>query len=476
MDGPDTVQPVVPRVRLSDQARRDAAETHTMQEFGGDEWIEDRRPGSSGQGQGPGQGQGQGAGALPQPHKSAPLQGGVTSSAENFGVKGNLDLQGLGEQAAAILRNERDYPKPPFPSPKMVSPALYKGWLQQTHPELKAVENKAAIVEIKGQWDDSAHVLHYFSLPATRINTNVVNKFDFSNSFVAIVDCAGDLNQNAIEILRSFVWNGGYLVSTDWSLDNFLVKAFPGAVEWNGGYSYPDLVDAFCVDFSTDYLKGCVPSARWKLDDKCQTVRVMSPGYVHVLARSRDLSRQDPDGFGILAVSFQYGKGQVLHVVGHFDMNSAGTFNNSLPDSAPRIGIGLRQAIIANFIVKGLEAHEGYAGKADGGKAASASGEPEDSKSKGRFRKKKNADDVKASDGKSADGKTADASGKPASAASAASPGNAANADANSLESNSADAKSSRLNSADSKSPEMQPPDMQLHDAEPPEALPIMER
>jgi hypothetical protein len=460
MDGPDTVQPVVPRVRLSDQARRDA-EAHSMQEFGGDEWIEERRPDSAVQGQG----QGKGAAASAQPHKSAPLQGGVSSTAENFGPRGSINLQGLGQQALTILGDFDHYPNPPFSSPKMVTPALYKSWLQQTHPELKAVENKAAIVEIKGQWDDSAHVLHYFSLPSTRVNTNVVNKFDFSNSYVTIVDCAGNLNQDAIEILRAFVWNGGYLVSTDWALDNFVVRAFPGALEWNGGYSYPDLVDAFCVDFGTDYLKGCVPAARWKLDDKCQTVKVVNPAYVHVLARSRMLSRQDPDGFGILAASFQYGKGQVLHVVGHFDINSAGTFTNSLPDAAPRIGIGLRQAIIANFIVKGLEAHAGYADKVDG-KAASESGAPDDYKSKGHSKKKKNSDDVTTSEGKAGDAKSGAAPAVDANLK----PG-AANSDSRIEGTQLPD-----LKSADSKAPEMQPPDMQLHDAEPPEALPIMER
>jgi hypothetical protein len=244
-------------------------------------------------------------------------------------------------------------------------------------------------------------------------------------------------------------------------------EGFPGAIEWNGGYSYPDLVDAFCVDFGTDYLKGCVPAARWKLDDKCQTVKVMNPAYVHVLVRSRTLSRQDPDGFGILAATFQYGKGQVLHVVGHFDINSAGTFTNSLPDAAPRIGIGLRQAIIANFIVKGLESHAGYADKVDGGKAASESGASEGSKSKGRSKKKKNSDDAKTSEGKSDEVKSAGTNAKPA---------NAANSDGGNASPASVDVPPSSLKSADSKAPEMQPPDMQLHDAEPPEALPIMER
>ena len=286
--------------------------------------------------------------------RTAPLEGGVVSSVDNFGPAQNL--RDIKEQDEHMFSLYAGMP-PPYPDPKMVGPALYKNWLKATHAEMP-VTDKNAIVEIKGQWDDSGHILHYFGWLYTKLGSNAVAKFDFSHSYVAIVDCAGNLNADAIEALRSFVWDGGYLISTDWSLDNFVVKAFPGAIEWNGGYSYPDLVDAIIVEPNPELIKNCVPHARWKLDDKCQTVKVRRPEYVHVLVRSPMLSRQDPDGKGILAVTFQYGRGQVLHVVGHFDINSAGTFTNSLPDPAPRIGIGLRQAIVANFIAAGIEAHQ----------------------------------------------------------------------------------------------------------------------
>ncbi len=340
-------------IPLSEKAR-DAAQLENTQSFPNEDWDADKQKLQ------------QKRAPLEKTREPVPLQGGVTSSVLNFGQPGDANLQGLGAQARVMMLPENS-PNPSYPTPKTVSPSLYKNWLQSTHPELKATE-KNAIVEIKGQWDDSGHILHYFGWLFTKLNPNSVSKFDFSQTSVAIVDCAGDMNQGAIETLRAFVWNGGYLVSTDWSLDNFIVKAFPGAIEWNGGYSYPDLVDAICVEPNPDFIKGCVPVARWKLDDKCQTVKVIKPAFVHVLVRSRLLSRQDPDGFGILAASFQYGAGQVLHVVGHFDINSAGTFTNSLPDPAPRIGIGLRQAIIANFIVNGLAAGDSRVAKVAGSK------------------------------------------------------------------------------------------------------------
>jgi len=66
------------------------------------------------------------------------------------------------------------------------------------------------------------------------------------------------------------------------------------------------------------------------------------------------LSRDDPDRRGILAVTFTFGRGHVLHLVGHFDNNATLAFGNMLPDPAPEIGISLRQALAANFLVAGL--------------------------------------------------------------------------------------------------------------------------
>jgi hypothetical protein len=307
-----------------------------------DHWDDDRKPPLQ-----PGSTQ------TPEHSQIAPLQGGVESDVENFGSPGDEHSLGLGRAAYEILR---DAPDVSYPETKGVSPALFKNWLTRTHANLPA-EDKDSIVVVKGQWDDSGHILHYFGWLFTKISTNALPKTDLHKASVMIVDCAGNLNQEGLEAVRRFVWNGGYLVTTDWSLDNCLARAIPGAVEWNGGYSYPELVDAVVVQPQSELIKGCIGVARWKLDDKSELVRVRAPRFVKVLVRSRTLSRLDPDQAGILAATFQYGKGRVLHVVGHFDNNTTNAFQNQLPDPAPAMGISMRQGIIANFVVAGLKAH-----------------------------------------------------------------------------------------------------------------------
>ncbi|HEY9731572.1 MAG TPA: hypothetical protein V6C89_06655 [Drouetiella sp.] len=304
------------------------------------------------------------------PHE---LEGGVSSTS----VREDPSRQQQQPQQQGILANPYNEPPPPAGPPQTatVSPKLYSGWLSETHPDL-APMSKDSVLEVKGQWDDSGHALHNFGLNFTKISPGALAKTNLANTNVMIVDCAGEIPQASLGIIRSFVANGGYLITTDWSLDNCLARAIPGFVDWNSANSISELVDARTnnnpdATDNGDLLLNTVPRAYWKLDNKCQMVRVIKPDLVTVLVRSKRLEYQDPnrafalskngnvrlDNTGILACTFRYEKGRVLHLVGHFDNNTDLAFNNSLPDPAPRIGISLRQAIAANFIAAALKAN-----------------------------------------------------------------------------------------------------------------------
>jgi hypothetical protein len=108
-------------------------------------------------------------------------------------------------------------------------------------------------------------------------------------------------------------------------------------------------VDASIVDRSSQLAQGTVTPAFWKLEEKSQLVQVNNPN-VEVIAASGHLLAEDPSQRGILAATFTFGKGRVLHLVGHFDNNFGLPFTSQLPDPSPRIVVALRQAIAMNFI------------------------------------------------------------------------------------------------------------------------------
>jgi hypothetical protein len=279
--------------------------------------------------------------------------------------------QGLSDIAERIMTGA---PRTPQADARNVGAAVFRNWLEKYYGKVGTTPHNA-IIDVKGQWDDSGHILHSLGLGFDKISPNQLTKTNLDKTAVIIVDCAGALNPDAIEVVRNFVLGGGYLVTTDWALDGTLARLTSmdetGFIGWNSGYSYPETVDAIVVDPLEALIKGCVPYARWRLDDKCQTVHVRDASVhisketgrpddtrtVHVLVRSNQLAKSDPDNKGILAATFQMGKGRVLHIVGHFDNNSMSAFNTTLPDAEPTMGISLRQGITTNFIMSGLKKH-----------------------------------------------------------------------------------------------------------------------
>lgn len=280
-----------------------------------------------------------------------PLQAGVSTWQQGSQGDGN----GFDQRAARLLQQS-----PVLATPRIINadPKVFKGWLMATHPGVLGNATKDSIIEIKGEWDDCAHALRTFGLPYTRVTPKKLSETNLNNTKIIVINCEGHLPMEALLQLRRFVAMGGFLLTTDWALDNVVDKAFPGIIEWNEGYYTDDgsnqVVDAVIVAKDPALTAGTPPVGHWQLVKKSQIVRILKPEVVKVLARSRHM-REDPDGLGILSVTFSYGNGRVMHLVGHFDNNSELAFNTAIPDPAPGLGFSLRQALAANFIAQALQ-------------------------------------------------------------------------------------------------------------------------
>ncbi|MBI5175636.1 MAG: hypothetical protein HY986_22310 [Candidatus Melainabacteria bacterium] len=276
------------------------------------------------------------------------LTGGISSSTYRRFERSNRGLDKMGSR----FLQQSPYLEPPRTI--AVQPSTFKNWLEQYHAGIAAAFSKTTIIEVKGQWDDAGHIMRGYGLPFTRITSNKLKETDLAQTRILVVNCGANLDAGAVQRVRDFVSGGGYLLTTDWALDSCLEKAFPGYVEWNSDYTESSIVDAVVVDEDPVLLVGVPRVAYWKLENRSQTVKVLRGREVQVLARSRDLMQRECSNLGILALTFPYGAGRVLHLVGHFDNNADRAFNNALPDPAPIIGIGLRQAIAGNFLVAAL--------------------------------------------------------------------------------------------------------------------------
>ncbi len=239
---------------------------------------------------------------------------------------------------------------------KNVPAEVFRAWLNKAHPDFAMNASRIAstdIVETKGQWDNAGRTLQKMGIACTTIRGSDLREYPLEHTKVLILNCPGNVPRDTFQRIRDFVAQGGYLICTDWALDEMLQKTFPGYVEWNRKQNHRDFYDAAIVSPDPVLCRYTVANANWKLDRECHLLTVLKPDAVRVVVRSQSLAHED--GQGILAVTFAFGRGQVLHLVGHFDNNpGAFHFGDNLPDPAPVIGIGLRQAIAANFVIAGV--------------------------------------------------------------------------------------------------------------------------
>jgi hypothetical protein len=292
-----------------------------------------------------------------------PLNGEVLrteSSAERAPLNGQVSRLDASAQGSLLKGNVGSIIEtPPVISAavsKAVPPEAFKAWLDKSHPGflLNVSNANNAVVTVKGRWDDSARTLRGLGIPYERVGSGDLKDMPFDHVKVLIVDCAGTVPRESFQRIRDFVSRGGYLLSTDWALDNMVEKAFPGYIEYDRKKNQIPIYDAYAVNPEPILFANAVTNADWKMDEASHLLRVLKPGSVRVLARSRKLEKEDPGGQGVLAVVFPFGRGYVMHMVGHFDNNGFFKFTNSLPDPAPAIGISLRQALASNFVVAGL--------------------------------------------------------------------------------------------------------------------------
>jgi hypothetical protein len=186
--------------------------------------------------------------------------------------------------------------------------------LAEQHPDrLAALDalRKRDLAVYTGNFDTVQEVLKRLGLAYTLDPKDPPGAVAFSN-------CAGTPDGVRAERLEGYVRAGGYLVSSDWQLNNLIAPAFPNTVRWLGRRGTANEVVG--VEATTDSVWSEVVfpgiDPQWWLESGSHPITVDDPARVRVEAVSHELHvrhRAAP-----VAVSFDWGAGHVFHVISHF--------------------------------------------------------------------------------------------------------------------------------------------------------------
>jgi hypothetical protein len=212
------------------------------------------------------------------------------------------------------------------------------------------------IVVVQGEYDHQERVLRELKIPyrsvgptePTFVSGEVLKKarFVFWNCGMAPSD---RLLERLAPSLRGFVERGGYLFTSDWVIGHVLVRAFGEFVSTSGAAAaLPELVvdiQPVAAHASHPLLEGVFQpgkTGRWWLEARTLDVRVKDPQAVTVLIESPELHRNYRASPAV-AVTFQHGRGRVLHVLGHYDQEAGNL-----------AGVVAVQRIALNFVLMSL--------------------------------------------------------------------------------------------------------------------------
>ena len=175
------------------------------------------------------------------------------------------------------------------------------------------------IVVVSGCYDHVERVLQALEVPYRTVQPGLLGGVDLRHEQLLVVNCPGELTPAEIIKVRDFVAAGGSLFTTDWALRNVIEPAFPGLVEYNDRPTGDDVVGIEVVDGDSPYLQGVLDgddNPQWWLEGSSYPIRVLDPERVRVLIRSGELGEKY--GECAVAVVFEFGKGEVFHMISHY--------------------------------------------------------------------------------------------------------------------------------------------------------------
>jgi hypothetical protein len=175
------------------------------------------------------------------------------------------------------------------------------------------------VVVVRGTYDHAQTVLDAVRIRYTLIEPEDLERVELNAGQLLLVNCPGTVSRLAIKKMRQFVAAGGYLFTTDWSLQNILEPAFPGYVEYTRRPTKDDVVEVRVLRDDNPFLRHVrVPGEqpRWWLESQSYPIRILDRERVEVLMASEQLARRY--GESPVAVTFRYGDGRVLHIISHY--------------------------------------------------------------------------------------------------------------------------------------------------------------
>jgi len=183
----------------------------------------------------------------------------------------------------------------------------------------------SSIIIVAGSYDRVETVLDMIKVPYVLIQPEEVSQIELTPDQILIINCPGNIYDDALTKVKDFVKRGGFLFTTDWALLNILEKIFPELVKYNQRPKGDDCVAVQVVDKSNKFLEGLFKADEepiWWLESSSYPIEIIDKKNVKVLVTSKEMEQKY--GEAPIVISFNFGDGgTVLHMTSHYYLQRA---------------------------------------------------------------------------------------------------------------------------------------------------------
>ncbi|MFX1374244.1 MAG: hypothetical protein ACFFA0_00390 [Promethearchaeota archaeon] len=184
---------------------------------------------------------------------------------------------------------------------------------------LKKVKDSSIII-VTGSYDRVENVLGMIKVPYVLIEPEEISQIELNPDQILIINCPGDIYDEALPKVKDFVKRGGFLFTTDWALQNILERIFPEFVKYNQRPTTDDCVAVQVVDKSNKFLEGLFKTDEepiWWLESSSYPIHILDKKKVKILVKSKEM--EEKYGEAPIVITFEYGDGgTVLHMTSHY--------------------------------------------------------------------------------------------------------------------------------------------------------------
>ncbi|MFW9999080.1 MAG: hypothetical protein ACFE9Q_06915 [Candidatus Hodarchaeota archaeon] len=183
---------------------------------------------------------------------------------------------------------------------------------------------ESSIIIVAGSYDKIELVLDLIKVPYILIQPHEVSQIELRSDQILIINCPGNVNDDALTKIKEFVKKGGFLFTTDWVLLNILEKIFPLYLKYNQRPTADDCVKVEVLDKSNKFLEGLFDEKAdpiWWLESSSYPIQILDKTRVKLLIVSKEM--QEKYGEPPIVITFDHGDGTVLHMTSHYYLQRA---------------------------------------------------------------------------------------------------------------------------------------------------------